>query len=74
MNHEKAQAVLDRTPKDEPVFVLRAQDAFAIGLVAQWLALAEASGVSEPKLKRARNDLELFGGWLDAGGQTKIPD
>ena len=74
MNHEKAQAVLDRTPTDEPVFVLRAQDAFAIGLAAQWLTLAEASGVSEAKLKGARNDLELFGGYLDAGGRTKIPD
>lgn len=35
MNHEKAQAVRDRAPKDEPVFVLRAQDALAVGPVAQ---------------------------------------
>ncbi|MEM9670667.1 MAG: hypothetical protein AAF950_17255 [Pseudomonadota bacterium] len=74
MNHEKAQAVLDRTPKDEPVFVLRAQDAFAIGLVAQWVSMAEVACISDEKVEGARNDLRLFGGWLDAGGQTKIPD
>ena len=74
MNHEKAQAVLDRTPKDEPVFVPRAQDAFSSGLVAYRITLAEAAGVPEPKPNGARNDLALFGGWLDAGGRTKIPD
>ncbi len=74
MNHDKARAVLDRTPKDEPVFVLRAQDAFAFVLLAQWVGLAETSGVPEAKLKGARNDLQLFAGWLDAGGHSKIPD
>lgn len=74
MNHDKAQAVLNRTPKDEPVFILRAQDIFSFGLVAYWITLAEAAGVPEAKIKGARNDLELFGGWLDAGGKTKFPD
>ncbi len=73
MNHEKARMVINRTPKDEPVFFLSAKDVLATGLVTQWITPAETTGVNEAKVQAARNDLQLFGGYLDAGGCMKIP-
>lgn len=55
MRHPLAQATLDKTPPDEPIFVLRAQDILADTTVDFWADLAQQRlGADNPKVIAAR--------------------
>lgn len=47
----------------EPVFVLRAQDIHAAGLIEQWADLAEEDGCPADKVADARNVVAAMRAW-----------
>ena len=55
---------------DEPVFVLRAQDKLAPGLIRQWAAMAHALGTSQAKIGAALDLADK----MDAWPERKYPD
>ena len=59
-----------RIPDDEPVFILRAQDELASGVVREWCARAEAAGVRSSMLFGARQIAEAMDRWP----VKKLPD
>ena len=63
-------SAMSKPTKDEPVFVLRAQDALAPALVRVWISLAETHGVSPEKLMSAQQILWAMLKWPN----RKIPD
>jgi len=72
INHP--DSCLNKAKDDEPIFVLRAQDAFAPHLVAAWINLAAATlGFSHPKIAEATDLLAQIHGWQRNHGK-KIPD
>jgi len=50
-------------PDDEPVFLLRAQDALASETVEKWALMARAMGVNPKKTKSAFDDAEEMLHW-----------
>lgn len=61
---------LNKAAGDEPVFVLRAQDALAAQLVRDWAAKAEQFGCAAAKVSEAR-ELSIA---MDAWPKRKMPD
>jgi hypothetical protein len=57
-------------PRDEPVFLIRAQDAVSGDAVRAWADLAEAKGAAPEILQRARAHAAL----MDAWPTKKTPD
>lgn len=57
-------------PDDEPVFLLRAQDATAADTVRYWANQAEAAGAAPAILQAARSHADL----MDAWPKKKVPD
>lgn len=68
--HEQLVA---RIPTDEPIFILRAQDALALIPGYKWIELAEKKEVDPDKVARALADIETMKQWQQANG-SKIPD
>ncbi len=58
---------------DEPVFVLRAQDELAPGLVEEWAARAEKRGTPADKVAQARSLAQSMAEWQREHG-CKVPD
>lgn len=63
-------SVLERVHPGEPIFVLRAQDITADGLVDQWVNRAAKRGCPEAKVAGARLIAEAFRLWP----KRKLPD
>ena len=62
-------------PEDEPVFLLRAQDAASVDTVQFWASRAESLGASPEIVKLAREHaikMRVWQGRLQAG--PKVPD
>lgn len=53
----------DRAGIDEPLFVLRAQDRLAAGLVRRWAELAEAGGTKPEIVAEARECADKMDAW-----------
>lgn len=70
MRAKDAIVYLMNLPEDEPVFVLRAQDATAGANIVTWIAIAQANNVPEAKLEEARACHRDFLAWP----QKKVPD
>lgn len=66
----RGEGPLGKAAHDEPVFILRAQDMLASGLVDQWATLARQSGVPMDKVNEAR----LLAKQMRAWPNRKIPD
>jgi len=59
---------IDGTPEDEPCFVLRAQDCFAVGILKMYLLFAgHMPGIHGSIIK---HNIELFENWK----HKKLPD
>lgn len=53
----------DKADPDEPIFVLRAQDALAADTVRFWAAQAHLRGVDQAKVNEAHRCAELMEKW-----------
>lgn len=60
-------------PDDEPVFLLRAQDATAPAVVRTWADMAEAAGADARIVLAARHQAFAMESWQAAFG-SKTPD
>jgi hypothetical protein len=65
---------LQKADEDEPIFVLRAQDVFAPGVVRQWAyRVSTEIGKDHPKVKDALEVAKAMEKWQNKKG-SKIPD
>lgn len=64
---------LGKAADDEPVFVLRAQDASAPSIVRSWITNAVLRGVNSDKLAAAHEVAFAMDEWQQRHGR-KIPD
>jgi hypothetical protein len=62
--------VMKKIPEDEPVFVLRGQDAVAANTVRFWAAAAATAGAAPDIVEAARKHADLMEAWPT----KKIPD
>jgi len=60
-------------PKDEPVFLLRAQDVCAPFAVLEWAFQAEHHGANQIIVESAKKQAQLMRDWQTQQGM-KIPD
>ena len=56
-------------PEKEPIFILRAQDAFAIHVLKVYRGLRESSG-DIPGMQSVQATIDAFGNWV----YKKLPD
>lgn len=61
-------------PKDEPVFLIRAQDIVGPATVRQWATFAELQGVDPAMINAARAHAEAMISWQRRHGGGKVPD
>ncbi len=54
---------MSEIPKDEPVFLLRAQDELAADVVRFWCRRAYETGVDEKMIELAENHADLMDQW-----------
>ena len=73
LKEELEHGVLSRVAEDEPVFVLRAKDALAVGAIEEWMELAEEAAVSADKIAEADELCGLMEEWQRRNG-SKLPD
>jgi len=66
----RGEGCLGKAAPDEPVFILRAQDKLAAGLVYRWATQAEQHGCPVEKVREARELAEVMGNWP----HRKYPD
>lgn len=66
----RGQGCLGKAKDDEPVFILRAQDALAADLVKIWAMRAESHGCSAEKVAEARALADAMAAWTP----RKYPD
>lgn len=59
----RGEGCLGKAASDEPVFVLRAQDRTAAGLVEQWATFAEENGCPPEKASEARAIADQMRKW-----------
>lgn len=64
---------LENAADDEPIFVLRAQDALAQLIVEKWADLAESLNCSPAKVNKARDVAAAMRMWA-ISNETKLPD
>lgn len=64
---------ITRAAEDEPLFVLRAKDKSAPGIVRVWVAAAELAGVSREKVDEALDLANQMERWAAENG-SKVPD
>lgn len=70
---ERIQDSANIIPEDEPVFLLRAQDAVAPETVEYWADYAEEQGADGKIVEAARNHAAAMRKWQETYG-SKIPD
>ena len=66
----EGKGCLGKAADDEPVFILRAQDIFASGLVEAWAHSLEERGGDLEKVREARRLAMLMRAWP----RRKVPD
>lgn len=64
---------LNMADKDEPIFILRAQDRLAPELIRSWASRASIHGCSSEKVQEARDLAAKMQEWGKAHG-SKFPD
>ena len=72
-DYNRIQDPEGKIPADEPVFLLRAQDANAPTTVYEWANLAEQTGAAPEIVAMARTHAARMIAWQRANGY-KIPD
>ena len=66
----RGEGCLGKAASDEPLFILRAQDAHAADLVEKWAIWARASGCGDDKVNEAMQIAEEMRKWPT----RKMPD
>lgn len=66
--------ILARIADDEPVFLLRAQDQMAPGVIGVWCHSAEHRGTPKAKVAEAYDTAAAMRTWQEAHGGGKVPD
>lgn len=69
----RGEGCLGKAADDEPVFVLRASDRFAPGLIDHWANQAHAAGVPDNKVAEAVQLADAMRVWQRRNG-SKTPD
>lgn len=69
----KGEGCLGKAKIDEPVFILRAQDRTAPGLVREWAARVQSHSGTTPKVIEAFALARRMEDWQETNG-SKIPD
>lgn len=64
---------LQKAAEDEPIFVLRAKDTLAPGLVEEWADRAAAQGAPDGKVAEARMQADQMRAWQQIHG-SHVPD
>ena len=72
-DYDRIQDPAHIIPEDEPVFLLRAQDIVAPGVVRHWAIQAEKSGANGDIVNAARVHAGLMVEWQTKHG-CKVPD
>lgn len=67
------QDLSNKSPVDEPVFLLRAQDVCAAGVVRYWADIAEINGAKPDIIEAVRMQAEFMEIWQKEVG-SKTPD
>ena len=70
---ELKSGCISRAAADEPVFVLRAKDRLAPGVIRYWTQRAANMGVSPAKIEEALDLAAAMEEWQEAHG-CKLPD
>lgn len=73
LREELSHGVLANVADDEPIFVLRAKDIIAPGIVQAWKTAAQAKGVPAEKTREAERCRLQMLGW-QAKYSAKMPD
>lgn len=75
-NYQDGTGCLGKAADDEPLFILRAQDATAPDLVRRWArqVMASSRGILTPKVKEALEIADAMVAWQARTGRCKIPD
>ena len=66
----RGEGPLGKAANEEPVFILRGQDALAAGIVDLWATTARQAGVSMLKIKAAREIAHAMRQWPN----RRMPD
>lgn len=74
MTKEEARNFLEKLGVDEPVFILRGQDALAPEIVREWAYRARKMKVSQNKVSGARLVASQMEDWQQDFDTKKIPD
>jgi len=72
-DYDRFQDPEGKIPEDEPVFLLRAQDAVAPGVVEAWALAAHSVGADENIVQHAYEHAQLMRKWQAEHG-SKVPD
>lgn len=72
--YDRIQDPMGKIPEDEPVFLIRGQDAVGPAAVRAWVLLAEAAGASPNITTMAKRHADLMEAWQEATGKAKVPD
>jgi hypothetical protein len=62
-DYDRIQDPANKSPDDEPVFLIRAQDAVSGEAVRAWADLAEKAGAAQDILDKARHHADLMDQW-----------
>lgn len=73
MSPELAARVLEKVPEDEPIFIIRAQDAMALSVISTWIVGAIRQGVNLDKVLSAHHHWESIAIWQQEH-PPKLPD
>lgn len=70
---ELSSGVLSRVDAEEPLFIIRGNDRFAIATIRFWIAAAEEAGVNPAKIAQAEKAIHNIIKW-QAAHVAKTPD
>lgn len=62
-DYNRIQDPANKIPEDEPVFLIRAQDAVSGDAVRAWAELAEKAGAAPDILEKARRHADKMDAW-----------
>ena len=72
-DYNRIQDPENKIPESEPVFLLRATDVLAPGIVEEWARRAELIGANENIIKAANGQAIRMREWQQSQG-SKVPD
>jgi len=71
---QDVNSTLSKVAMNEPIFVLRARDVLAPGVVRHWAREAQGRGVRHDKVQEALELAARMEHWQQTVGGSKLPD